>query len=213
MERETMPINICEWIRDSIPHFKLSEAKGFLSQYEGYFDVEKPRMIEHVYRDIKNSLKVEYAYEEAVAFVGWLIYLVSPEKKALELERVEDDLVKLVGQKSFLYRFFLELQDARGRVEKKRIYRRSYLLYGKATLTFLGSATMFYYILTSVVGVAERALGSKEYKFEGALSWEEAIATYVLAEFAFRQGSAEREVLEMIEIALDSDHEALKKLE
>ena len=170
------------WIRDNVPKHKVREVKEFLKYYDDYFDVNKPKMIEHVYRGIKNSLKVRYAYDETLSFTGWLVYLLSPNKKKFNPKSdVESDFIQLTGEQSYLVDFFRQNQDANSMVEKKG-KNYPYYMFGKATLTFLGANVMSYYILTSVVRVIEKALSDKKYKFKGFLEWDEAIANYVICE-------------------------------
>lgn len=140
-------------------------------------------MIEHVYRGIKNSLKVRYAYDETISFTGWLIYLLSPDKSEPDFKNVEADLLKIVSKDSFLYNFFIQNKEANGRVEKRGIsVLGDYCIFDKATLTFLGANVMFYYILSSLVYVIEKAHRSKKYQIIGFMDWQEAMAMYVLYE-------------------------------
>lgn len=172
--------DIRQWIIDNIQKSKLAEVKKFLGYFENYFDVDQPKMIEHVYRGIKNSLKVEYAHEETESFVRMLIYLLSPDKKKFDpTSTIEKDFLQLVGERSFLVNFFHQTIDAKDKIETKG----NYLLFDKATLTFLGSNIMFYYILTSVVEVTDRILKNSKYSFGNVLDWQEAITVYVLSEF------------------------------
>jgi hypothetical protein len=175
----TFSIDLCEWIRANVPKSKLSQVKKFISPYENYFDVDQPKMIEHVYRGVKNSIKIEYAYNESISFTRWLLYLLSPNKKEFVYNSdLETDLLNVVKKTSFLYNFFIQTKEAKGKVEKKG----NYYLFDNATLTFLGTNVMFYYILTSVVSIVEKALHNKKYKLEGTLDWQEGIAVYVLSE-------------------------------
>ncbi len=175
----TFSIDLCEWIRANVPESKLSEVKKFISAYDNYFDADQSKMIEHVYRGVKNSIKIEYAYNEAISFTRWLLYLLSPNKKEFDNDSdLETDLLNVVKKTSFLYGFFKQTKKAKGKVKKKG----SYYLFDKATLTFLGTNVMFYYILTSVVSIVEKALHNEKYKLEGTLDWQEGIAVYVLSE-------------------------------
>lgn len=168
----------CQWIRDNVPESKFSEVKRFLSTYDNYFDVDQPKMIEHCYRACKNSIKIRYTYEETVDFVRWLIYLLSPDKEFDQKSDVEKDLLQVVGEKSFLYKFFIQTKKE-GRVKKKG----SYYLFDKVSLTWLGSNVLFFYILTSIAHIIEKSLNNERYKFGGFLDWQEAITSYVLSEF------------------------------
>lgn len=176
----TFSIDLCEWIRANVPESKLLEVKKFISAYENYFDADQPKMIEHVYRGVKNSIKIEYAYDESISFTRWLLYLLSSNKKEFVNDSdIETDLLNVVKKTSFLYNFFTQTKKAKGKVKKKG----HYYLFAKATLTFLGTNVMFYYILTSVVSIVEKALHNEKYKLEGILGWQEGIAVYVLSEF------------------------------
>jgi len=42
---------------------------------------------------------------------------------------------------------------------------------------------MFYYLLTSVVSIIEKALNNKNYELGNPLNWKQAITTIVLGEF------------------------------
>ncbi len=66
--------------------------------------------------------------------------------------------------------------EAEGGGRKERFVLSLYFMFDKATLTCLGSSTMSYYILTSVVYVVKKALAYKDYKLEGTLTWQEVIA-------------------------------------
>lgn len=177
------PPDICKWIRDNIPESKLAEVKEYLMQYNGYFDVnQSSQMIEHVYRGVKNSIKIKYAYTETFSFAGWLVYLLSPDKTEPDFKNVEADLLKIVGEKSFLYDFLMQAKDANNKVEKKGS-AIPYYVFDKVSLTWLGANVMFYYMLTSVVHVIEKSYADKGYKFKNPLDWQEAITSYVLHEF------------------------------
>ena len=167
----------CRWIRKNIPESKLLDAKKFLSDYDNYFDVNQSKMIEHCYRACKNSIKMRYAYEETVDFVRMLIYLLSPDKKFDIGSDVEIDLIRTIGNDSFIYNYFMNAKI--GIIAQKG----HYYLFDKVALNWLGSNVLFFYILTSVVYVVEKSLSDKNYKFKGSLDWQEAIASYVLAEF------------------------------
>ena len=181
-ENLSEPPDLCAWIRDNVPKYKLQEVKEFLEYYDDYFDADKPKMIEHVYRGIKNSLKVRCTYDETVSFAGWLVYLLSPDKKEFDPKSdVESDLIQLTGNGSYLVNFFRQNQEANDRIEKKGNYY-PYYMFDKATLTFLGANVMYYYILISVVYVIERALADNKYKFKEFLEWYESIANYVIFE-------------------------------
>ena len=181
-ENFSEPPDLCVWIRDNVPKSKLQEVTEFLEHYDGYFDMDKPKMIEHVYRGIKNSSKVRYAYDETLSFTRWLVYLLSPNKKEFDPKSdVESDLIQLAGDGSYLVNFFRQNQEANGRIEKKGNFY-PYYMFDKATLTFLGTNVMYYYILISVVYVIERTLTDKKYKFKEFLEWDEAIANYVIFE-------------------------------
>lgn len=181
-ENLSEPPDLCAWIRDNVPKSKLQEVKEFLKYYDDYFDVDKPKMIEHVYRGIKNSLKVRYTYDETISFAGWLVYMLSPDKKEFDPKSdVESDLIQLTGSGSYLVEFFRQNQEANDKIEKKGKYY-PYYMFDKAALTFLGANVMYYYILISVVYVIERALADKKYKFKEFLEWYESIANYVIFE-------------------------------
>lgn len=171
--------DVCKWIRDNVEEFKLEQTKQFLVRFDNYFDPGQPKMIEHVYRGIKNSLKVQYAQVETISFARWLVYLLSPEKRAFDSKSdVESDLIQLVGDKSFLANFFRQSTDAKDKIKKKGLY----LLFDEVTLPFLGSNVMFYYILTSVVHVIDYTLHDQEYDIIDIMDWQEAIAVYTLYE-------------------------------
>lgn len=179
-ENFSEPPDLCAWIRDNVPKSKLQEVKEFLEHYDDYFAMNKPQMIEHVYRGIKNSFKVKYAYDETLLFVGWLVYLLSPNKKEFDPKSdIESDLIQLAGTGSCILEFFHQNRDANSRIEKKGKYF-PYYMFDKATLTFLGANVMFYYILTSVVNVIERSLTNNDYKFKEFLEWDESITIYVI---------------------------------
>ncbi len=178
------PSNYCQWIRQNVPEYKLKELKKYLLHFNGFFDENKALMIEHVYRGIKNSLKVRYAYDETIQFARWLSYLLSPQMKVFDPKSdVEADILKIVKETSFLYKFLMQVKDANNKVEKRgKSLLGDYLVFDKATLTFLGANTMFYYILTSVSVVVENILNNPKYKLAGTLDWQEGIAMYVLSE-------------------------------
>lgn len=167
----------CKWIRTNVSESKLKNTKDFLTRYDNYFDPNKTGMIERVYRGIKNSIKIEYAYFESITFLSYLIYLFSDNDKP-ERKNIEKDLLKIVDEKSFLFNFYKQTKDSRKNIEK----RGYYYLCDKVTLTYLGSNVMFYYILTSVVDIIDKILKDKDYKLEGTLNWKEGITLYVISE-------------------------------
>jgi hypothetical protein len=169
------PTDICQWIRENISKNKLAEAKKFLEGYDRYFD---NIMIEYCYRSIKNSIKIRYAYDDTMNFIAWFNYLLSPEQKQFDdSATVESNLIKLVDKDSFLNNFYGQVKESITLVKKKG---ESYFIFDKVALTWLGSCVMFYYMLKSVVDIVEKALTDDNYGLEGNLSWEEAIASYVL---------------------------------
>ncbi len=167
----------CEWIRTNVSESKLEDTKKFLAGYNNYFDHNKTGMIERVYRCVKNSIKIEYAYYESITFLSYLIYLFS-DNEMPDRKNIERDLLKIVDEKSFLYNFYRQTKDSRNKIEKKG----HYYLCDKVALTYLGSNVMFYYILTSVVDIIDKTLKDKDYKLEGVLDWKEGISLYVVSE-------------------------------